>query len=308
MMTAEANEALPRWMMTDKEKFLVVEARLPTAEEEEEVIQMTTMIEEVHAMKVVDGLEIRKVIQKLLNVAGKTEMVDAAVRATIQMTVADHVAGQMEMVMAVDGLEITKDIRKLQNADGKIVVAAEAVLTTTMILVATIQDVVVHKDNHVVKVVAGLEILKDIQKHLNADGKVAKAEEVVLTMMMIVMDQETVHAVDHVVDHVVMAVAGMEITKDILKLQNVVGKAVMVAAVVVQETMMMMIAADLVLKVVQEEAMDNVDGLVIHEATQKHQSAVGKTDANLFKFIAGYIMKKCNLFFLIFNYSFFSSL
>jgi hypothetical protein len=188
-----------------------------------------------------DGLVILKVTLKHQNADGKVAVVEVRAEAAMMMMIV-VVPAVVEvvhamMVMDADGSEIMKDTLKHQNVDGKTVVAEVAAEMKDQVIHAAVAvDVIVMMTaTHVAAVahvmtatdVDGLEIMKDIQKLLNADGKaVAVAadvlqEAVMMTMMIVAV--HAIHAVAAVVAAVVDMAAGSEILKDTPKQLSVAG-------------------------------------------------------------------------------------
>jgi len=202
------------------------EVKVQAAADAEEMMIVTAVV--------VDGSVITKVIPKLQSADGKT--VAVAVVVLLKAVAADHaVVVPVKTIVAVvetdaDGSEILKDIQKLQSADGKkeavadltaavIHVAAHA-MTTTIVVVAADADKV-----------DGLEIMKDILKLQNADGKTVVVAADVVHHLLHQAGVPVVMMMTMSVMAVAMVVAdGSEIQKDILKLQNVVGNTAAVAA------------------------------------------------------------------------------
>jgi len=186
-----------------------------------------------------DGLVILKVTLKHQNADGKVAVVEVRAEAAMMMMIV-VVPAVVEvvhamMVMDADGSEIMKDTLKHQNVDGKTVVAEVAAEMKDQVIHAVVDVIVMMTATHVAAVahamtvtdVDGLEIMKDIQKLLNADGKaVAVAadvlqEAVMMTMMIVAV--HAIHAVAAVVAAVVDMAAGSEILKDMPKQLSVAG-------------------------------------------------------------------------------------
>jgi hypothetical protein len=155
-----------------------------------------------------------------------------------------------------------------------------------MMMMMTAEEEVPEADHVTAMAVAGMEIMKAIQKQPNEDGKAAAAADHAAqeadraeTMMMMIAEEE-VRVADLAM---VMAVAGTVITKDILRQQNVDGKAVVVAVHVVQEVapaemMTMMIAAEEVHAADHATEMA-VAGTVITKDIRKLLNVAGKVVA-----------------------------
>jgi len=138
----------------------------------------------------------------------------------------------------------------------------------------------------------GTEITKDILRQPSVAGKIVPAEVVVRPaaaemMMTIAVDAEAATAEAEAAEEVVAkAVAGLEIRKDIRKLQSAVGKNVQAEAAVRAEMTMMIVAdVEAAAEVVAEAAVaaaavvTDADGMEITKDTPKLQSADGKAAA-----------------------------
>ena len=137
------------------------------------------------------------------------------------------------MVVEGDGMEIPKDIQKLLVAEAEEEVILHLVMMKMMIMMEEVVLAIAEMvEDHLLVMVDGSEIRKDMQKPLKEYGKFAVEEEVVLQemMKMIMMIEEAVH---HQWEGVVVVPAqdhpeedGMEIPKDIQKPQRKAGKIV----------------------------------------------------------------------------------
>lgn len=91
----------------------------------------------------------------------------------------------------VAGQAIAKAIPKRRNVAGKTVAAEEADLLMIMTMLMTDGEAAIQdQDAHPAKAVDGMEILRDILKLPNADGKIVVVEEAVLLMIMTMMKED----------------------------------------------------------------------------------------------------------------------
>jgi len=182
-----------------------------------------------------DGLEIARGIQKRPNADGgivKRKEEEAVLQEI--MMIAKKVALPVpdQKAEAADGQATGKDIQKRQNAVGKTgaTVAAEAVPPGTTTTGKGMD--VPGQDPHKVKAVDGLVTERDIRKQQNVDGKTAETGEEVALREMMTTGEEGIHPVQDQA----RAAVGLVIAKAIPKLQNVVGKNVVMEEVVPPET------------------------------------------------------------------------
>jgi hypothetical protein len=181
----------------------------------------------------------------------------------------------------------TTDKERFLPAVEELLMVAEALTMTMMIVV---EEVLV-ADQMMETDVAGMETTKVIQKQLKKAGKIAvdqAAREADHAMTTMTIAAEEVPVADLAADlAMVMVAAGMVITKDIPKLQNVDGKVVVVLPAqeevhVMKTTMMIVEEEALVVDHAAAPAMVMVaDGTVTTKVTQKLLNADGKAVAVL---------------------------
>jgi hypothetical protein len=224
-------------------------------------------------------------VEEAMTDVAKIQDVQAAATMIVMM------AGEevrMMTIMAVVGMATMKDILKPLKKVGKAAVAEEATAVQCPAIHAMMMMTIAEEDPvEVVEtetVVDGMVIMKDIPKLQKEDGEVVVMEAATaghaMTMMTIA---EEVHVAAAILEK---DADGMVIQKDIQKQLNADGKAVAVAADVLQEAVMMtmMIVAVHAIHAVAAVVAAVVDmaaGSEILKDTPKQLSVAGATDKRL---------------------------